>query len=466
MKTYYKNSGLFLMIVLFISACKNFTDVSAPSDQLNTQTVFTNDVTVRSAVEGLYSTMANSNSDGLQLGLTAFTDMCADNMNFPGGIDYDQFINNSIPVSDASVANIWAEFYASIYQANNIISGIQSSPAGVLTDSIKKDAVAESKFIRAFCYFYLTNLWGDVPLALTSDAKTNNSLLRSSQSDVYKQVVEDLTEAKNTLRPDYAFSGGERIRANKYSAMALLSRVYLYNKDWKNAELYADSVLSQTSLFGLLDPSEMSGIFTNNNKEAIFQLQAFNKAGYTNEGQYFLLINNFIPLYALTDNLVNSFDPGDNRLKYWIGTSVGNGASWYYPLKYKKGNGNTTVPDEYVTYIRLAELYLIRAEARNAQGDIGGALADINKIRERAGLKDFVSSDTGAVETEIEKENRLEFFAEYGHRWLDLKRWNRADAVLNAYKSGWKSSAALWPIPLGEIKIDHQLTQNPGYGQN
>jgi starch-binding outer membrane protein, SusD/RagB family len=459
-KKYGIGTLLLLSIAILVYGCKDFTDVAAPSNQLSTETVFSNNATLNSAIAGMYSKMVNAQA--IQTGLSALTSMCADDMTYPAANDYDGFVNNSLPVNDATVANLWAAFYSSIYQANSIIYGIQNSAQGALSDSIKQNATAEAKFIRAFCYFYLTNLWGDVPLALTTDAKVNNSLTRSSQSAVYTQIIKDLVDAKNNLRKDYFFSSSNRTRVNKYGAMALLSRVYLYNKDWKNAENYADSVIEKNTLYNLLAPSAISGIFVQNNQEAIWQLSPSSTITYTSEGTYFQLVNGKIPYYAFTDDLIKSFSTGDNRLN-WIGTRNADGTTWYYPLKYKQ-NSSSSGPTEYVTFLRLAELYLIRAEARNNQENTDGALFDLDVIRNRAGLGNFNSSaNQQAIDLEIEKECRLEFFAEYGHRWFDLKRRDRADSVLGAQKSGWKSTDALWPIPSTEITNNHNLTQNSGY---
>jgi hypothetical protein len=115
--------------------------------------------------------------------------------------------------------------------------------------------------------------------------------------------------------------------------------------------------------------------------------------------------------------------------------------------------------------LRLAEQYLIRAEARANQNNIAGAVDDINVIRTRAGLpavSQGVSKDQCLLA--IEQERRIELFTEWGHRWFDLKRTNRADAVLSTLKSpNWQSADRLYPIPQSELETDVHLNQNPGY---
>jgi hypothetical protein len=120
-------------------------------------------------------------------------------------------------------------------------------------------------------------------------------------------------------------------------------------------------------------------------------------------------------------------------------------------------------PLDHSTVLRLAEQYLIRAEARTQQNNIAGAQADVNVIRHRAGLGDTPANDKESLLTAIDQERKHELFNEWGHRWLDLKRTGRADAVLSAIKPQWKPTAVLFPIPESEIINNPALKQNPGY---
>ena len=114
--------------------------------------------------------------------------------------------------------------------------------------------------------------------------------------------------------------------------------------------------------------------------------------------------------------------------------------------------------------LRLAELYLIRAEARTQQNNFSDAESDLNAIRNRAGLPNTTANDRATLLTAIEQERRIELFAEWGHRWLDLKRTNRADTILNTFKApNWQVTDVLFPIPASQIDINGLLTQNPGY---
>jgi hypothetical protein len=136
--------------------------------------------------------------------------------------------------------------------------------------------------------------------------------------------------------------------------------------------------------------------------------------------------------------------------------------TYYYPYKYKIVS-NATI-SEYSMVLRLAEQYLIRAEAR-VQNNLPGAIGDLNVLRARASLPALSTTLSPAqVTTAIEHERQVELFTEFGHRWLDLKRTGRADAVLGQLKgANWQPTDVLYPLPLTEIQTNQNLTQNPGY---
>jgi hypothetical protein len=114
--------------------------------------------------------------------------------------------------------------------------------------------------------------------------------------------------------------------------------------------------------------------------------------------------------------------------------------------------------------MRLAEQYLIRAEARATLGaNISGALSDLNVTRLRAGLQASTTTNPAVLLDEIALENRKEFFCEQGFRWFNLKRTGQADAVLGALKPSYRPAAKLLPIPQSAIDANPNLTQNPGY---
>jgi len=460
---FYKNAGyMLLMSCCLMCSCKKFLTVSPPSTQVLGSNVFTDDKDANSAVAGMYFSMYNLNTTSPFNGLytTIFPGLSADE--FSSAVGSNQpYLTNSIPSSDNQLARMWQDLYSIIYQANSLLQGLSSS-SGV-SAPLKEQLLGEGYFVRAFCYFYLVNYFGPVPLVLTPDAAKTASLPRDSVAAIYGQMIIDLKQSKNLLADDYSFSMNERVRANKWAATALLARVYLYEKDWIDAEDQASLVIDNSGMFGL---SGLDSVFLSNNGEAILQFELKGVSGFTYLGQQFIPFNNaIIPNFVLSDYLVQAFEPGDLRQARWVGKDTLNGTVYYYPAKYKQtetsgGNG------EYDEVLRLSEQYLIRGEARAQQGKImgaDGAESDLNVIRNRAHLANSSANTKDDMINAILHERQVELFAEWGNRWLDLKRTGLINAVLGAEKRGWKPQDVLFPIPQTEISKNPNLTQNEGY---
>lgn len=444
---------LFLFALGFYS-CKQFVEVPAPTDQLNANDVFTDDQTATSAVVGIYSDMESSSP--ISVDLTLLPGMSADELNCTSvDQNYLQFVNNSYLPANPYSADVWG-IYSTVYQANVCVQGIQNSTG--LPPATKNQLLGEALFSRAFCYFYLVNLFGDVPLVISTDYRKSDTLSRTPAVTVYQQITADLMEAQALLNASYP--SDNRVRPNGWTATSLLSRVYLYTGNWANAESQASSVINS----GLYTLSGLGSVFLYNSNETIWQLMPVNPSFNTQEAVIFIPGDSTaIPTFPLTNDFVNAFESGDLRLSAWTGnTTIGNQV-YYYPAKYKNTGGSPLT--EYHIVFRLAEQYLIRAEARMQQGNIGGAIDDLNAIRSRAGLTALPSSLTPyQTAAAVSQERRIELFAEFGHRWLDLKRTSMVDPVLQALKpSTWQSRAALWPVPQGQIGENPSLTQNKGY---
>ena len=452
------NRGL-ICICLFLfalgcSSCKQFVEVPAPVDQLNANDVFTDDKTATSAVVGIYSDMESSSA--ISTYLTLLQGMSADELNYTSGDqDFLQFLHNSYLPDNQYSANVWA-IYSTIYKANVCIQGIINSTA--LTPATKDQLLGEALFSRAFCYFYLVNLFGDVPLVISTDYRKNDTLSRTPSAAVYARITLDLTEAQTLLTAGYP--SDNRVRPNLWTATALLSRVYLYNNDYANAEAQASAVINA----GLYTFSALGSVFLLNSNETIWQLMPVNPLFNTQEATIFIPGDTtLVPTFPLTNDLINAFQSGDQRISAWTGTTTIAGQVFYYPAKYRNPGGSSVT--EYHIVFRLAEQYLIRAEARMQEGNMAGAIEDLNTIRSRAGLTALPPSLTpDQTAAAVRQERRIELFAEFGHRWLDLKRTSMVDPVLQALKaSTWQSRAALWPVPQDQIILNPSLIQNKGY---
>jgi len=445
-----------VIVICSLHSCKKLIEVDPSGSSLLTTNVFTDSVTLQSALAGMYVNFAPQ-AAAYRFSLSTLPAFSADEMQYVGNT-YDPFINNALLSSDAYAAYIWSNSYTAIYNSNSIIEGVNTSTA--VSTRFRNQALAEARFIRAFCYFYLVNLYGDVPLVLSTDVKQNSALARSPSAAVYAQILDDLKFAQSNLPSDYSISAGSRTRINKWIATAMLARVDLYTGNWADAEAQATAVISNTALFSL--PADLSRVFTPTSTEAIWQL--YNDTNGFTWYASTVLPNAVtkIPTHVLNPALTSAFETGDARKSNWTNTLVYNGTTYTYPYKYKSLTSGANT--EYYTMLRLAEQYLIRAEARVKQSNFAAALADVNIIRRRAGLPAGTAGNATDLMAAIMQERRVEFNCEWGHRWLDLKRTGIVDAVIGTLKPGfWKPSAALYPIPAGEITRDVNLTQNPGY---
>jgi hypothetical protein len=447
-----------LLLLTLSTSCKKFLEIGPPKDKIPTVQVFQNDQIATSAITGIYSRMAIGGfSSGNGQSVTILSSLSADELQ-GYSTQQDYYSNNEIPSSDANILTLWSGPYAYIYSANAILAGLDASTA--LTPATLSQLKGEALFVRAFNYFYLVNLFGAVPLDLATDYQVNQVASRAPVSAVYQQIISDLTTAEGLLTDTYVST--ERIRPNKAAVQALLARCYLYTQDWANAEKYATLVINKTSVYSL---TALNAVFLKNSTEAIWQLMPPANTN-TLEGNNFIFSITPFNVSLKTAFVTTAFEPNDNRRTSWVGTLVNASGTYYYPFKYKVQSSATVT--EYSMVLRLAEQYLIRAEARANQTNLSGAITDVDVIRNRAGLLLIKNTNPTIGQTDlltaIQQERRVELFTEWGHRWLDLKRTGQANAVLAPIKgSTWQATDVLYPIPNDEISRNHNMIQNPGY---
>ena len=450
MNNYIKFLNFFILLLVF-SSCKKLVSIAPPKTQLTPVQAFVDDQSAVAVISNIYSQF-NSMIDGnLTPLLSLYTDDLTTTSTQPQNLEYS---NGMVSVSNSSNLNMWKFLYSVVYQCNALLENIKISQG--LTPSIKQQLTGETYFLRSVGYFYLTNIYGDVPLLLSTDVNITSTSARDSSAKVYSQIINDLLEAKTMLAESYPSDG--KVRANKWAAIAFLSRVYLYQKKWKMAESESSLIIFSGN-YRLLD--NLNGVFLKNSPESI--LQFWTRQGFTVEGPLFIPFSGSLTTYPISNNLVNSFQINDKRRENWIDSQIWNSETYYYAYKYKNRSSIMGENEEYLSFLRLSEQYLIRAEARAEQNDFIDALKDLNAIRNRAGLLDLISDDKGIILMEIAKERRLELFCEWGHRFFDLKRYGILNQLMPSIKPAWKDGSALLPIPQYERLNNPNLTQNPGY---
>lgn len=462
-----KRLYIYLLFAGLLLSCEEFVEVDAPRNEIVRGGVFNNDATAISTISGIYSNMINVTSASFtNSAMEEFTGVYSDELfSVSDNVDNQAFATNSLqPGNNLLPSVFWGNAYNYLLNANSILEGLAISEN--VTDSVRSQLESEAKFIRAFCHFYLVNLFGPVPLATTTDVESNNVAFRRSEIEVYEQIIQDLTEAEALIATDYSFSGGERVRPNQGAVTALLARVYLYTGQWDKAEQAASTVINNASMYTLED--DLSNVFRASSTEAIWQLKPVGDNLFPPQIQRFVLTEppaTFGRSVAFTNDFYNAFESGDERRDNWIGVLVDGVDTYYYPFKYQN---TTTSLAEYSVVLRLAEQYLIRAEARAQLGDLTNAINDIDALRGRANLPLLAVTNPSVSQSDlllaIEQERRSELFAEWAHRWLDLKRTDRANAVLGSIKPEWDPTDVLFPIPENEIlENPNLLPQNQGY---
>lgn len=474
--------------------CKEFVEIPTPNSQLVTSSVFTNDASATAALTNIYTQMVANNQESPNIAIQngILSDELTSYANEVGPPPLSLY-RNAMSASANVVFGQWENAYKYIYQANAILIALQQYDG--VTKEVKNQLTGEAYFIRAFWHFYLTNTYGDVPVALTTDYSVTNRLSKTPRVEVLQQIINDLIAAGNLLSSNYVDASSkntttERVRPNKAVATALLARAYLYHGDYANnntvsytAAIAASSTVIGNSTYRLCDDlSGPNSVFLKNSTEAIWQFfTPLPSNQNTFDGNDFILLgapNNYGSYQgnSISPQLMSAFEANDKRKTNWIGSITAGGITYNYPWKYKVQSGNAI--SEYTMVLRLAEQYLIRAEAKAELND-PTAKDDLNAVRLRAGVGEYIGAlDKASMLAAILHERQVELFTEWGHRWYDLNRaLNTRNPVnvntimgapggVTASKGGtWgtKGYQQLYPIPINDIKINNNIKQNPGY---
>lgn len=506
----------FLCVALFgIIACDDDFTTNERQNVQDLETFFLEEANVEQAVIGVYDLVQfNYGRDWHSAFLVKL--LAGDDANAAGGNsgdqqqlqDIDDYTN--VVSSNPSITSIWDIFYRTIALSNLIIENVQDS------DLSNKDRVlAEVKFMRAWCYFELTTMFGDIPLRLTVPQGAEDfGLAKSPRADIYAQIESDLADAIAGL-PDRS-GVADNFRVSKGSAEALMGKVLVFQEKYSESLPYFQSVISNPEHDLEPNPADVWSIDKEFGIESLFEIGYVSTTsrdwgniawGGRNESNLHIqlmgprgdgifgldgtgLINGW-GFNLPTSKLVDAFDSaGDVTRKAatvmseeeliaaggFVDASAATGGEiWDYEgairIKYAT-KAEDTSPDgvrelNYSTNFRLfryAEVLLLAAEAYNKAGQDGNARTELNKVRNRAGLADVDSSLAGnALFDAIVNEKFLEL-AHEGQRFWDLVRWGRAATELSG--TGYSSKNDLFPIPITEIEKNTEITmddQNPGY---
>ncbi|HEU4553876.1 MAG TPA: RagB/SusD family nutrient uptake outer membrane protein [Chitinophaga sp.] len=465
-------AGLLCLAALLTGGCKKYLDLPLPLSTIAGSSAYTTDKSSAAVLNGIYARLMGAPQlfDGSGIGFS--TSLYADELQSIGDPTSADRVYYQNAVQSDNTGALWTLLYKQLYTTNLVIEGV--TPTTTATLRYRSQWLGEAYFIRALLHFYLVNLYGDAVIVTSSDYAVNNSLPRSTPQDVYVQIIKDLQQAQSLLTDEYKDGNGltttERGRPNKAAATALLARVYLYTKDWANAETQASLVIAQP-VFSLPRPAD---VFLHTSLETVYALAPLANSWVRDYNVYNNGMPAIVPAFpasnisvAMSSSLVNAFEPGDERLVTWARKATDTAAapvSYYFPDKYK----SRTNGDEYIVMLRLAEQYLIRAEARVRLNKLTAAKQDLDAVRARAGLGGVTAAGADALLDAIMKERRTELFTEEGHRLFDLRRTGRLNAVMTPLTpqkggAGWQPFMQWWPIPTNDIFANPHLTQTEGY---
>ncbi|QNK61626.1 RagB/SusD family nutrient uptake outer membrane protein [Pedobacter sp. PAMC26386] len=448
---------LIAAVSLSFTSCKKFLD-KEPIAQITPENIFTSQQGAQSAVMGVYRTQLSSFSYGQSLVIVP--EFSAKHVNHVASYpEYVDFKTNTIRIDNPWTQNIWVAAYAAINAANNVVVKVAVMPESAIALDKKQQFVREGKFVRALNYFNLVRAFGDIPLILTPTSENDNlKVPRNTVAEVYKQIIADLKDAVN-LPNSYASVAETKGRATGNAAKALLAKVYLYNGSTTNN--YADAArLAQEviSTGGFSMPDDFSSIWkTKNTSESIFELQFDAQA--TNALAAVSNPNPSVLFYAEGKSIAYLYETADKRGLFTVYKNTPEDAR-YYIGKYRIFSPAI----QNFPVIRLAEIYLIHAEAQaRVEATVSAAAyASYKKVRDRAGITTpDISTFTSvpAFVTAIQHEKRVEMMFE-GEAWFD---YCRTGLALTEMMSKADPNYFLYPIPDAERRNNPSLTQNKGY---
>ena len=466
---------VLLLLGVVVSSCESDFLEPTPSSGVTSGSYYTNATEVETAVVNMYDGIQGVNSTSTNDNHSVMyefylTEMRSDNTRTKSSEgEAAQFESYNVEATNGIVRDYYASFYNTIFRANVVLENLD-----VIEDaSLSAAFEGEAKFIRAYAYFNLVRLYGDIPLVdrVISILETEVQYTRVATSSVYDLIVSDLTTAVGSLDNTY------RTRASKAAAQGLLAKVYLTLGNYTAAQLLCEDLMGA----GYSLEDNFQDIFYNeSNDEVIFAIgyeSDLNSDSQNFSAEWLNAVGRTSGVNYVTADAVAALDAmGGNRTAYSYRPDASqagqNQVVKYLPngdedLGIDPVSSDPTLAGNDWIVLRYADVLLMHVEAIMAGGaetSSGAALASFQLVRDRAGLTDVV---TNITKQELLDERRVELAFE-NQRLFDLMRFGQAESVFSAFSAanglGYSSSDLLLPLPQNEINIsDGLLTQNPGY---
>ncbi len=462
---------LLIVFVLALVSCKDFL-VLEPENQISENIFYKTEADFETAMIGMYGELQTLH-DISNLFLTEVT---TDNMRITNQLsnppaDRVEIDEVNLTSTNGFVNTIWGSCFKTIARSNNVLSRIDDAD---FDESKKRQFKGESLFLRAYAYFYLVRLFGEVPIVdvafRSPDEVAGYDMSRKPVSEVYKLILDDLQESAGLLNAEADLS---KSRASLGAVKTLQGKVYLTQKEYALSATVLLEV-QQMNLYTLTtDYGQLFSVGNDELPESIFEIKYL--TGNVGEGNS--LTTNFSYGHTIvpTSDMIQAYEVDDLRKDASLADSLlaadGNYAT--YEEKYIRKFYDPTAELQFdgginVLPLRYADVLLMYAEALNETGKTTEAHDFLNMVRDRAGLGSLSGLSKPEFALALERERRVEFLAE-GHRWLALVRTGRAQEIINNYYISQGLSfrvedyELLMPIPQSERDIDPDLSQNTGY---
>lgn len=487
-----KISLLILSLAAILPSCDDYLDLK-PLSVTTTDNAYNTANDAEAALVGAYDSFSQEYYIWDNI---LFNDVISDNY-YAGGDNAEIYAIEDLTITptNSRLWNNWSQIYNAISKANIVLQKVPGivDPQLDLTGR-RNQILGEASFLRAYHYFQLAKMWGGVPLITEPVSSTDPSetqVARATIEEVYAQIIADLEFAAANLPDIYSDDASvNKARAAKGAANALLAKVYAQAPapDYNKVLEYANAVINSPAGYALLDNyNDLWDGNHYNNAESILEVQ-FVGGTEANWGPQLLLPpslsgDTWRKFVVPSQDLVKAFDDeGDVVRKnasilfetapwsdeFW---SVEVGGNIPFAYKWKSANGWASTNRQYL--LRLGDIILLKAEALNALGRTEEARAEIDMIRDRAGLVPTPATNQNEMRTAILNERRLELVQE-AQRWDDLRRYgvavevmnslNEIDLRTNTLKNYNMAPEEVWlPIPQSERNRNPQLGQNPGY---
>ena len=449
-----KNKFLTLCLAgVLLASCEDYL-TPQPVDQLSDQIVISDARGARGALSGLYREFTSLAAANVIAG-----DFMADNLKHNGTFtQFNELDNKTLSSANGQALATWDQLYLVVYISNFILEKVPELTD--LTTAEREQIESQARVLRAYAYFVGVNCFGPLPYTTSSSVANNRSIARSPVTAVLPQIETDLLSAldklpETTSEASYLLTNG--------AVKALLARFYLYQGDFVKAEDFANQVITGVGTASYALGSSYEEALEEEGSESILEVFYDNVDNPSTSASFglwnlFTARREIIPSDEFVSFVQNFGGDREDVLIEFDASSVGDRDNGYTLLKYAENGSNILV-------IRLAEMYLIRAEARAERSNLAGALADLNTLRSNRGFTvNLTISTQDALLQAIANERRAEFAFE-GHRWYDLKRTGTATGVLGSLPN-WTTTDLLYPIPQNELLYNPIITpadQNPGY---